>query len=80
MQQCGSVRTGQKEDHEGDQRTEAPLLQKWAERPGDVQPREEKSSGRFRCGIQYLKGAYKKTESNFLHGYILLTQSKRVLI
>ena len=37
-----------------------PLLLGKAEGAGVVEPAEEKAVGRTYCGLQYLKGAYKK--------------------
>lgn len=59
----GLVRGGPKADcgHEEDQGLQHLSLQGQAERPGVVQPAEEKGpSGRSHCGFPHLKGPYKK--------------------
>ena len=48
------------EGHEDEQRAEAPLLWRWAERAGVVQPVEEKALGRPSRDLPVPKGAYRK--------------------
>ena len=55
-----------------------PHLRK-AEGAGLVQPGEERDLGRSHWAFQYLRGAYNKMETDFLHSLIVIGEGEMVL-